>query len=77
MSEPIEETIWRTIKILRVFSKQSLWQHVNMTHVCTIQRITRYLNLLVKNCALHCHGNTYQISHKAPAKAPIFRKVIR
>lgn len=30
--EPIEETMWRTIKILRVFDKGSLHRHVNMTH---------------------------------------------
>lgn len=33
--EPIEETMWRTIKILRVFDKGALYRHVNMTHPCT------------------------------------------
>ena len=75
-SEPIEAVMWRTIKILCVFNKESLWQHVNMTHDCTKQRITRYLNCLVKHGSLHWHEPNYQISHKAPAQAPIFRKIV-
>ena len=75
--EPIEETMWRTIKILRVFDKDSLHRHVNMTHPCTTQRISRYVNRLAAQGLLHRHRNNYQLSSFAPARAPIFRKLSR
>lgn len=76
--ELIEVTMWRTMKILRVFNTDSLLQHINMTHVCTRNRVSRYLNLLLKNQYIYRHGHeAYQISATAPAQAPIFRKVVR
>ena len=76
-AEPIENVMWRTMKILRVFDKSSLHGAINLTHDCHIKRITRYINNL-NRVGLVCHTkNGWMLSSTAPAQAPMFRSTKR
>ena len=76
--EPIEAVMWRTLKILHRADYDTWLAHINMTHPCTRQRLTRYIHHLQVADFVHTadvgHHTTYRIAPQAPATAPIFRK---
>lgn len=78
MNEPIECTIWRTMKILGVFSKAELHAYVAMTHKVGRVKIGGYVNILRRHSLLRdADGRRFALTANAPADAPIYRQLGR
>ena len=78
MNEPIECTIWRTMKILGVFSKAELHAYVAMTHKVGRVKIGGYVNILRRHSLLRdAGGGRFCLAANVPADAPIYRQLGR
>lgn len=77
-TEPIECTIWRTMKILGAFSKAELHAYVAMTHKVGRVKIGSYVNTLLRHSLLRKAGDgRFCLAANAPAAAPIYRQLGR
>ena len=75
-TEPIECTIWRTMKILGAFSKAELHAYVAMTHKVGRVKIGSYVNTLLRHSLLRKAGDgRFCLAANAPAAAPIYRQL--
>ena len=67
-TEPIECTIWRTMKILGAFSKAELHAYVAMTHKVGRVKIGSYVNTLLRHSLLRKAGDgRFCLAANAPA----------
>ncbi|MCS4534278.1 hypothetical protein [Neisseria montereyensis] len=68
------DTLWRTIKIIKQFSNEELYQHVNMTQSISRKTVSQYTAALTKAGYLVNVGTgkhkRYQLVKNTGAKAP-------